>query len=126
MRPLKIAIIGYGKIAEDQHVPSIQANKRFELVGTSSRSGQGVGQKFTDWRELIRTVEGRGGRYFTADTAGQLAEVGREIDALEKGLLVSTRYVYDTPAFETFGAAAVVLICAALLLRTVPYFVDLT
>jgi predicted dehydrogenase len=58
VKPIRIAIIGYGKIAEDQHVPSIEANDRFELVGTSSRSGQGVGQKFTDWRELIHTVEG--------------------------------------------------------------------
>jgi predicted dehydrogenase len=58
MKPIRIAIIGYGKIAEDQHVPSIRGNPRFELVATSSRSGQGVGQKFTDWRELIRNVEG--------------------------------------------------------------------
>ena len=58
MRPIRIAIIGYGKIAEDQHVPSIEANPRFELVASSSRSGQGVGQKFTDWREMIRAVEG--------------------------------------------------------------------
>ena len=58
MKPLRIAIIGYGKIAEDQHVPSIQANPRLELVATSSRSGQGVGRKFTDWRELIDSVGG--------------------------------------------------------------------
>ena len=58
MKPIKIAIIGYGKIAEDQHVPSIRGNDRFELVATSSRSGQGVEQTFGDWRELIRTVEG--------------------------------------------------------------------
>ena len=58
MRPIKIAIIGYGKIAEDQHVPSIIGNPRFELVASSSRSGQGVDQKFTDWRELIRSVDG--------------------------------------------------------------------
>ena len=58
MKPIRIAIIGYGKIAEDQHVPAIEKNPRFELVATSSRSGQGVGQKFTDWLELIRTVEG--------------------------------------------------------------------
>lgn len=57
MRPIKIAIIGYGKIAEDQHVPSIESNPRFELMASSSRSGQGVGRKFTDWRELIRSVE---------------------------------------------------------------------
>lgn len=58
MKPIRIAIIGYGKIAEDQHVPSIRGNPRFELAATSSRSGQGVEQSFTDWRELIRTVEG--------------------------------------------------------------------
>ena len=58
MKPIRIAIIGYGKIAADQHVPSIEGNGRFELVASSSRSGQGVGDKFTDWRELIRTVEG--------------------------------------------------------------------
>src|SRR5919205_151557 len=58
MKPLKIAILGFGKIAEDQHVPSIAANPRFELVATSSRSGHGVDPVFTDWRELIRSVEG--------------------------------------------------------------------
>jgi predicted dehydrogenase len=58
MKPIKIAIIGYGKIAEDQHVPSIRGNGRYELVATSSRSGQGIVHTFTDWRELIRSVEG--------------------------------------------------------------------
>jgi len=58
VKPIRIAIIGFGKIAEDQHVPSITANPRFELVASSSRSGLGTGQKFTDWRELIRTVDG--------------------------------------------------------------------
>src|SRR6478672_13148487 len=58
MKPIKIAIIGFGKIAADQHAPSIAANPRFELVATSSRSGQGVAQGFTDWRELIRAVDG--------------------------------------------------------------------
>ena len=58
MKPIRIAIIGYGKIAQDQHVPAISANPRFDLVATSSRSGQGVGDKFTDWRELLSTVHG--------------------------------------------------------------------
>jgi predicted dehydrogenase len=58
MQPLKIAIIGYGKIATDQHVPSIEKTERFELVATSSRTGQGVAQTFTDWRELLKTVDG--------------------------------------------------------------------
>jgi len=58
MKPIKVAILGFGKIAEDQHVPSIRGNPRFELVATSSRSGHGVAQTFTDWRELICNVEG--------------------------------------------------------------------
>jgi D-galactose 1-dehydrogenase len=32
VKPLRIGIIGYGKIAEDEHVPSIHANPRFELA----------------------------------------------------------------------------------------------
>jgi D-galactose 1-dehydrogenase len=58
MRPIRIAILGFGKIAEDQHVPAIAANPRFELVACSSRLGHGVAQVFTDWRALIRGVEG--------------------------------------------------------------------
>jgi predicted dehydrogenase len=36
MVPLRIAIIGFGKIAVDQHVPAIAANPRFELAAASS------------------------------------------------------------------------------------------
>jgi predicted dehydrogenase len=58
VKPIRVAIVGFGKIAEDQHVPAIEANPRFELVATSSRSGQGTAEKFSDWRELIRSVAG--------------------------------------------------------------------
>ncbi|GAA4711098.1 Gfo/Idh/MocA family oxidoreductase [Sphingomonas lutea] len=58
MTPIRTAILGFGKIAADQHVPAITANPRFDLVASSSRSGQGVGQTFTDWRKLIREVDG--------------------------------------------------------------------
>ena len=36
--PIRIAIVGYGKIAKDQHVPAIAADPRFELVAISTRS----------------------------------------------------------------------------------------
>ena len=35
--PYKIAIVGLGKIATDQHVPCINKNKKFKLVATVSR-----------------------------------------------------------------------------------------
>jgi predicted dehydrogenase len=41
MRPLRTAIIGFGKIARDQHVPSMALYPRFQLVGTVSRGGNG-------------------------------------------------------------------------------------
>lgn len=58
MRPLRIGIIGFGKIAADQHVPSIAGNPRFEIAASSSREGKGPKPNFTDWRELLRSVEG--------------------------------------------------------------------
>ena len=39
--PARIAIIGYGKIAQDQHVPSIAGNPAFELAATVSRNNPG-------------------------------------------------------------------------------------
>ena len=39
MPPIKIAIIGFGKIARDQHAPSIEETDGLELVATVSRQG---------------------------------------------------------------------------------------
>jgi predicted dehydrogenase len=60
MRPLRIGIIGYGKIAQDQHVPSIEANPRFELAATVSRHGKGHPGVpcFSSHQEMIERVEG--------------------------------------------------------------------
>ena len=38
MAKIRVAIVGYGKIAQDQHVPSMAGNDRYELVATVSRS----------------------------------------------------------------------------------------
>lgn len=58
MRPIGIGIIGFGKIAADQHMPAIETNPRFELAASSSRSGNGPQPAFTDWRKLIESVDG--------------------------------------------------------------------
>lgn len=56
MRPLRIAIVGFGKIAADQHAPSIAANPRFELAATVSRKGAGVAgvPSFASHQEMLR------------------------------------------------------------------------
>lgn len=55
MKPLRIAIIGFGKIAADQHVPSIAGHPRLELVATVSRGGSGPTDlpRFTSHEELL-------------------------------------------------------------------------
>jgi len=40
MSPVRIAIVGIGKIARDQHVPSIAGSADFELVATASRNAR--------------------------------------------------------------------------------------
>ena len=38
--PIRLAVVGMGKIAHDQHLPAIAANPDFDLVATVSRSGE--------------------------------------------------------------------------------------
>ena len=55
MLPLRIGIIGVGKIAVDQHIPSIRGNQRFELVAAASphsRPPPGL-TVFRDHREML-------------------------------------------------------------------------
>jgi D-galactose 1-dehydrogenase len=59
MRPLRIAIAGFGKIAKDQHVPSIALYDRLELAATVSRQGKGAEGVpcFRNHREMLRELK---------------------------------------------------------------------
>lgn len=51
---MKIALVGIGKIAVDQHVPAIANSPDWELAATVSRSGTVDGiQAFTDFNEML-------------------------------------------------------------------------
>jgi D-galactose 1-dehydrogenase len=57
MTPIKIAIVGLGKIAMDQHVPSLTASADFELVGVASPHGTLDGVRcFPSIEILLREV----------------------------------------------------------------------
>jgi D-galactose 1-dehydrogenase len=56
----KIGIIGFGKIAQDQHVPAIKANPAFELIAVASQRGLRADEAehaFTDYREMLNLRE---------------------------------------------------------------------
>jgi predicted dehydrogenase len=56
---LRIGIIGFGKIAVDQHAPSIAANPRFTLAATVSRSSTGAAgiPNFASHTEMLASVK---------------------------------------------------------------------
>lgn len=53
MTPIKIAIVGLGKIATDQHVPSLLGSQEFELVGVASPRGRLEGVRCFDSIEAL-------------------------------------------------------------------------
>ena len=51
---MKIALVGIGKIAIDQHVPAIAASPDWELAATVSRNGSVDGvEAFTDFASFL-------------------------------------------------------------------------
>lgn len=85
MKKLRIAIIGYGKIAEDEHVPAIAANPRFELAATvGSRAPQGGAVPgFRRHREMLDHVRGLDA-VAICTPPGPRTEIAR--DCIEAGL----------------------------------------
>ena len=58
--PIRIAIVGYGKIARDQHIPSIAANPDFELaaiVSPRAKADEGV-PVFPSTEAMLRDMAG--------------------------------------------------------------------
>jgi D-galactose 1-dehydrogenase len=59
MNRIKIAIVGLGKIARDQHLPALAANPSFELVAVASPNHRLDGvPNFATLNELIDTIPG--------------------------------------------------------------------
>jgi predicted dehydrogenase len=55
MPPIKIALVGLGKIARDQHVPALRANEAFDLVAVASPHAKLSGlPNFHDLPSLIK------------------------------------------------------------------------
>lgn len=55
----KIGIIGFGKIAQDQHLPAIKGNPDFELLAVASQRGLKPDEAkytFQDYREMLRSL----------------------------------------------------------------------
>lgn len=74
---------------------------------------------------LVTTTRAYGGRYFSASTKFDLTGASRALDELEKGFLVSRSFRVLEPIGGRFALAGLLLLCAACLCRTLPFFAPL-
>jgi Ca-activated chloride channel family protein len=113
----------FGRDPLDALQESDEAGNRVHVIGVDIEKEI---QNKPQVRALIDTVRRYGGRYFSADTEGELREASRTIDEIEKGLIVTSRYQRNSPVYGWFVIPALLLLAVAVLLRAIPYFVDLT
>ncbi|MBA3670367.1 MAG: Gfo/Idh/MocA family oxidoreductase [Sphingomonas sp.] len=57
MKPIRIGVVGLGKIAKDQHLPAIRSNERFELAATVERSGATSAINFPSYNEMLHSAD---------------------------------------------------------------------
>lgn len=112
-----------GRDPIDVLAESKQADIRVHMIGVDLE--REVKQK-PAVQALMATIKQNGGRYFSADSERDLTSASQTIDQIEKGLLVSHVYVRDVPVYQWFAIPALVALCAAMGLRTIPYFIDQT
>ncbi len=99
MRPIRIGLVGYGKIAQDQHVPAIRGNPQFELgaVATLGQHCSGV-DNFSSLAELLAHSRQVDAIAFCTPPQGRFALVQQALDA-GKHVLV------EKPPCSTLGEA---------------------
>lgn len=57
MNPIRIGVVGMGKIAVDEHVPAIAANRSFTLAATVERSAPASGINFTSHSAMLEAAD---------------------------------------------------------------------
>ena len=99
MQPIRLGLVGYGKIAQDQHVPAILANPAFELVAVATQGQPCAGvQNFASLSELLEQGPYVDAVAFCTPPQGRFALV-REALAAGKHVLV------EKPPCATLGEA---------------------
>jgi predicted dehydrogenase len=88
MQPIRLGLVGYGKIAQDQHVPAILANPGFQLVAVATQGQPCPGvANFSALGEMLRELPSLDAVAFCTPPQGRYALV-REALAAGKHVLV--------------------------------------
>lgn len=99
MRPIRLGLVGYGKIAQDQHVPAIRANPAFELlaVATLGEPCPGV-EHFNSLAEMLEHGPTLDAVAFCTPPQGRYPQVSQ-------ALVAGKHVLVEKPPCATLGEA---------------------
>ncbi len=99
MQPIRLGLVGYGKIAQDQHVPAINANPAFELVSVATQGQPCAGvENFGSLRELLENGPPVDAIAFCTPPQGRFALV-------QQALAAGKHVLVEKPPCATLGEA---------------------
>lgn len=99
MHPIRLGLVGYGKIAQDQHVPAIHASDRFELVAVATLGQHCPGvANFSSLAELLAQGPAVDAIAFCTPPQGRFALV-------EEALKAGKHVLVEKPPCSTLGEA---------------------
>jgi predicted dehydrogenase len=99
MQPIRLGLVGYGKIAQDQHVPAIRANAAFQLVAVATQGQHCAGvENFTSLGELLANGPEVDAIAFCTPPQGRFALV-------QQALAAGKHVLVEKPPCATLGEA---------------------
>jgi len=99
MHPIRLGLVGYGKIAQDQHVPAIRANPQFELVAVATLGQHCPGvENFSSLTELLAKGPQVDAVAFCTPPQGRFALV-------QEALKAGKHVLVEKPPCSTLGEA---------------------
>ena len=99
MQPIRLGLVGYGKIAQDQHVPAIKANPAFELVSVATQGQPCAGvENFRSLSELLENGPHVDAIAFCTPPQGRFALV-------QQALTAGKHVLVEKPPCATLGEA---------------------
>ncbi|WP_448632497.1 MULTISPECIES: Gfo/Idh/MocA family protein [Pseudomonas fluorescens group] len=99
MQPIRLALVGYGKIAQDQHVPAILANPAFRLVSVATQGQPCAGvENFRSLGDLLAKGPQVDAIAFCTPPQGRFALV-------QEALAAGKHVLVEKPPCATLGEA---------------------
>jgi len=108
MQPIRLGLVGYGKIAQDQHVPAIKANPAFQLVSVATQGQPCAGvENFKSLGELLENGPPVDAIAFCTPPQGRFALVQQALAVLEPAQFLdrALRHMAVAADLQVEGAA---------------------